>query len=199
MGHHYDGDDLIVRKIRVGDLENNVYVLEDPATHDALLIDGCFEPDRILEGAEGANIVGIVQTHGHFDHVQALSALKEKLGVPVYAHDGEEYPVPLDQQLRHGQKIPFGTKEAKVLHTPGHTPGGVCLLVGRHLVSGDTLFPGGPGNTWGDATAFDVIIASIEQELFVLPDDTAVYPGHGDDTTIGAEKPQLQEWIDRGW
>ena len=197
--HHYEGDDLIVRKIRVGDLENNVYVLEDPATHDALLVDASFEADEILKASEGANIVGIVQTHGHFDHVQALAELKEKLGVPVYAHEGEDYPVAIDETLEHEGSIPFGSKEVKVLHTPGHTPGGVCLLVGKHLISGDTLFPGGPGNTWENAEAFRTIISSIETNLFVLPDDTRVYPGHGDDTTIGAEKPHLQEWIDRGW
>jgi glyoxylase-like metal-dependent hydrolase (beta-lactamase superfamily II) len=199
MAHHYEGGDLIVRKIRVGDMENNVYVLEDPATHEALLVDASFDPDAILAATDGAKIVGIVQTHGHYDHVQALAALKERLGVPVYAHEGEDYPVPIDQPLRHGQKISFGRKEVKVLHTPGHTPGGVCLLVGKHLISGDTLFPGGPGNTWKDAAAFRTIISSIEQDLFVLPDDTRVYPGHGDDTTIGAERPHLQEWIGRGW
>ncbi|MCA1707795.1 MAG: MBL fold metallo-hydrolase, partial [Actinobacteria bacterium] len=86
-----------------------------------------------------------------------------------------------------------------VLHTPGHTPGGVCLLVGKHLISGDTLFPGGPGNTWKDEAAFRTIIDSIQKSLLVLPDDTHVYPGHGDDTTIGNEKPHLQEWIERGW
>jgi glyoxylase-like metal-dependent hydrolase (beta-lactamase superfamily II) len=199
MSHHYEGDDLILRKIRVGDMENNVYVLEDPATHDALLVDACFAPDEILTGCEGANIVGIVQTHGHFDHVQALAPLKEKLQVPVYAHEGDDYPVDIDVQLTNEQSIPFGRKDAKVLHTPGHTAGGICLLVGDHLISGDTLFPGGPGNTWNDAAAFRTIISSIEQSLFVLPDETRVYPGHGDDTTIGAERPHLQEWIDRGW
>ncbi|MCA1702377.1 MAG: MBL fold metallo-hydrolase, partial [Actinobacteria bacterium] len=121
MDHHYEGDDLIVRKIRVGEMENNVYLLEDPATHDALLVDGCFEPDAILEACEGANIAGIVQTHGHYDHVQALPELKERLGVPVYAHAGEDYPVTIDEPLRHEQRVAFGRKEAKVLHTPGHT------------------------------------------------------------------------------
>jgi glyoxylase-like metal-dependent hydrolase (beta-lactamase superfamily II) len=197
--HHYEGDDLIVRKIRIGDMENNTYVLECPETHKALLVDGCFEAGTILDGAAGAEIVGIVQTHGHFDHVQALSELKEKLGVPVYAHPGEDYPVPVDSELHDGDTLSFGNREVKVFHTPGHTPGGICLWSGKHLVSGDTLFPGGPGNTWGDPENFSTIIEQISTKLFTLPDYERVYPGHGEDTTIGAEKPQLQEWIDRGW
>jgi glyoxylase-like metal-dependent hydrolase (beta-lactamase superfamily II) len=199
VAHHYEGDDLIVRKIEIGEMENNTYVLEDPETHQALLIDGCFEADKIIAGAEGAEIVGIVQTHGHFDHVQALAELKDHYGVPVYSHPAEEYPVPIDKELGDGDTIPFGTREAKVIFTPGHTPGGVCLLVGKHLVSGDTLFPGGPGNTWEDEKKFDQIIENIETKLFTLPDETAVYPGHGKDTTLGAERPAVPEWRARGW
>lgn len=200
MTHHYEGDDMIVRKIEVGTMENNVYVLECPHTHDAFLIDGCFEAEAILKGCEGANIVGILQTHGHMDHVQALAELKERLGVPVHAHPGEDYPVEIDKQLSDGDELTFGKDHVvKVLHTPGHTPGGVCFLTGKHLISGDTLFPGGPGNTWGDAKAFEQIIEQIETKLLTLPDDTFVYPGHGKDTTIGTEKPHLQEWKDRGW
>lgn len=199
MTHHYEGDDLIVRKIEVGTMENNVYVLECPETHDAFLVDGCFEPDVILDGAAGANVIGILQTHGHGDHVQALPDLKERLGVPVYAHPGDDYPIPIDTQLSDGDELTFGARSLQVVHTPGHTPGGTCFLSGRHLVSGDTLFPGGPGNTWGNKDAFAQIIDSVEKKLFVLPDDTLVYPGHGKDTTIGAERSHLQEWIDRGW
>jgi glyoxylase-like metal-dependent hydrolase (beta-lactamase superfamily II) len=199
VAHHYEGDDLIVRKIEVGTMENNVYVLECPETHEALVVDGCFEPDRILAGADGADIVGIVQTHGHQDHVQALPALKERLGVPVHAHPGDEYPILIDNELSDGDVLVFGKREAKVIHTPGHTPGGACFLVGEHLISGDTLFPGGPGNTWGNKDAFAQIIDSIESKLFILPDSTRVYPGHGADTTIGTEKPHLQDWKARGW
>jgi glyoxylase-like metal-dependent hydrolase (beta-lactamase superfamily II) len=199
VAHHNAGDDLIVRKLEVGTMENNVYGLECPETHEALIVDGCFEPDKILAGAEGAEIVGIVQTHGHQDHVQALPALKKSLGVPVHAHPGDDYPIPIDNELSDGDVIEFGNREARVIHTPGHTPGGTCFLVGEHLISGDTLFPGGPGNTWGNEDAFAQIIDSIESKLFVLPDSTRVYPGHGADTTIGTEKPHLQEWKDRGW
>ncbi|MDQ3985259.1 MAG: MBL fold metallo-hydrolase [Actinomycetota bacterium] len=199
MGHHYEGDDLIVRKLEVGSMENNTYVLECPETHESLIVDGCFEADKIVEGADGTNVVGILQTHGHMDHVQALPELKKELGVPVMAHPGDTYPVEIDRELRDGDEIPFGNKKAKVIHTPGHTPGGSCFLIGKHLISGDTLFPGGPGNTQGDSDLFETIIGSVRDKLFVLPDETVVYPGHGADTTIGKERPQLQEWIDRGW
>jgi glyoxylase-like metal-dependent hydrolase (beta-lactamase superfamily II) len=199
MAHHYEGDDLIVRKVEVGTMENNTYFLECPETHQALLVDGCFDADAILAAGEGAEVVAIVQTHGHADHVQALPELKHRLGVDVCAHPGDNYPVPVDRPLSDGDLIRFGDRSATVLHTPGHTPGSVCLLAGRHLVSGDTLFPGGPGNTGGNPEAFAEIIGSIRAKLFTLPDETAVYPGHGADTTIGTEKPSLQEWIDRGW
>jgi glyoxylase-like metal-dependent hydrolase (beta-lactamase superfamily II) len=199
LTHHYEGDDLIVRKFEVGTMENNTYLLECPETHEALIVDGCFDPATIIAGSEGTRVVAIVQTHGHFDHVDALPALVEHYGAPVFAHPAENYPVPIDRELSDGDTVAFGAREARVLHTPGHTPGGVCLLIGRHLISGDTLFPGGPGNTWGDPRLFAQIIDEVETKLFTLPDDTVVYPGHGDDTTIGAEKPHLQEWKDRGW
>ncbi len=198
MAHHYEGDDLIIRKIEVGDMGNNVYILEDPDTHEALIVDGCFEPDTILSAAGDARVVGIVQTHGHPDHIQALAELKDRLGVPVYAHPGDGYPVAIDNMLSDGDSVAFGAKEAKVLHTPGHTPGGACFVVGRHLIAGDTLFPGGPGKT-NSKEEFDQIVTSLRTKLFTLPDDTPVYPGHGDDTTIGAEKPHLEEWVARGW
>ena len=199
MTFHYEGNDLIVRKREVGDMGNNTYVLECPETHASLLIDACWEPDELIKLADGTNLVAIVQTHGHFDHVQALPDLVKQLGVPLWAHPGDDYPVPVDRELADGDVLVFGNREAKVIHTPGHTPGGICLLSGRHLISGDTLFPGGPGNTRGDADLFAEIIDSVETKLFTLPDETVVYPGHGLDTTIGAERPHIPEWKDRGW
>jgi glyoxylase-like metal-dependent hydrolase (beta-lactamase superfamily II) len=199
VGHHYEGADLVVRKVEVGDMGNNVYVLECPETHESLIVDGCFEPETILRATEGTQVVGILQTHGHRDHVQALPRLVEELGVPVHAHPADAYPVPIDRPQDDGDVITFGAREATAIHTPGHTPGGTCFLLGRHLISGDSLFPGGPGATRGDARAFAQLIAAIENKLFILPDRTIVYPGHGADTTIGAERPHLQEWKDRGW
>ena len=196
--HHTNGD-VLVRKVEVGPMENNTYVLEDASTRDALVIDGCFEADKILDAVKDVNVVGIVQTHGHFDHVQALGEIKKALGVPLMAHPGDAYPVDVDRDLDDGDEIAFGNQTGRVLHTPGHTPGGICLLAGGHLISGDTLFPGGPGNTDEDKERFTQIIDSIRTKLFTLPDDTEVHPGHGADTTIGKEKPQLQEWIARGW
>jgi glyoxylase-like metal-dependent hydrolase (beta-lactamase superfamily II) len=197
--HHYEGEDLIVRKVRVGSLENNTYVLECPETHDALLIDACTEPDKIIDSCRGANVLAIVETHGDADHVGALEELVKRLNVPVYAHPGDRYPTPIDNELADGQTVSFGRRAARVMHTPGHTPGSICLQTGSHLISGDTLFPGGPGNTDNDPERFAQIIEAIETKLFVLPDETAVYAGHGDDTLIGRERPRLQEWKDRGW
>jgi glyoxylase-like metal-dependent hydrolase (beta-lactamase superfamily II) len=199
MGHHYEGDDLIVRKIEVGTMGNNSYVLECPETHEAVVVDACFEARKILDAARDADVVGILETHGHFDHVEALPEVKEALDVDVYAHPADDYPVEIDRPLADGDTVSFGRRSVAVLHTPGHTPGSVCFACGSHLVSGDTLFPGGPGNTRGDSRLFAQIIESIRTKLFVLPDATAVYPGHGADTTIGAERPSLEEWIARGW
>jgi glyoxylase-like metal-dependent hydrolase (beta-lactamase superfamily II) len=111
-------------------------------------------------------------------------------------------PVPT-KRLSHGDRVEVGGVTLDVLHTPGHTPGGVCFVLRAdgetHLFAGDTLFPGGPGNTSGNADAFAEIMRSLDEHLFVLPDETRVYPGHGDDTTIGAERPHLGEWRERGW
>jgi glyoxylase-like metal-dependent hydrolase (beta-lactamase superfamily II) len=199
MTHHYEGDDLIIRKLEVGTMENNTYVLECPETHEALLVDGCFDAEKIVAGCAGAAVAAIVQTHGHADHIQAVPELVSRLRVPVWAHPGDDYPFAIDRELSDGDVLSFGNRAVTVIHTPGHTPGGICLHAGRHLVSGDSLFPGGPGNTWGDSNRFEQLIAAIRDKLFVLPDETNVYPGHGKDTTIGQEKPHLDEWIERGW
>lgn len=182
-------------------MDNNVYFIavdDEVAVVDA----GSNEVDPVLATVGDRTFKAILQTHNHGDHVVTLAELVEQTGVPVYAHPNDKLPVAA-QAVDDGSTYEIGGTVISVLHTPGHTPGSVCFLLQEadesHLFAGDTLFPGGPGNTFGDAKAFATIIDSLGSKLFVLPDDTHVYPGHGDDTTIGTEKPNLEEWRQRGW
>ncbi|HWB72389.1 MAG TPA: MBL fold metallo-hydrolase [Egibacteraceae bacterium] len=196
-----DGVSVQVRKFSVGWMDNNVYLLADPATGEGLLIDAADDAERILEEVGDTRLRGIVTTHGHRDHWRALDAVAEATDAPVWLHgdDADMVPWTADRAAEHGTRIGFGQAEVRLLHTPGHTPGSVCLLLGdTHLFSGDTLFPGGPGRTTNQEE-FQTIMRSIEERLFTLPDETWVYPGHGDDTTLGAERPHLPAWRARGW
>ncbi|HVL88757.1 MAG TPA: MBL fold metallo-hydrolase [Actinomycetota bacterium] len=190
------GASFEVRKITVGAYDNNVYALRSGG--QVLIVDGADEPDRIAAMAGDDEVVGIVQTHGHFDHVQALASLVERFRCPVRAHPADPMPV-TTVPLSHGETIRVGETDVTVLHTPGHTPGSVCFLAGSFLFSGDTLFPGGPGNTRGNPAAFAQIMQQLDEHLFTLPDDTRVCPGHGLDTTIGRERPHVEVWRERGW
>ena len=198
---HYADDRIVIKKLSVGQHDNNVYVVVDPGTNQSAIVDCADEADEILDLARGTQVVAIWETHGDFDHVQALPEVREKLKVPVYMHAADAHSIaePPDVLVKDGDLIRVGGLVFKVLHTPGHTPGGVCFYTDGHLIAGDTLFPGGPGNTKREGGDFPLIIRMIGEKLFTLPDETRVYPGHGLDTTIGAEKPHLQEWIDRGW
>jgi glyoxylase-like metal-dependent hydrolase (beta-lactamase superfamily II) len=188
-----------VKKFSVGPFDNNVYVVHCTGTNKALIVDGASDPDRILREVEGMDVVGIVETHGHPDHVQALPKLVEALGAPVYAHgdDASKMPVPT-KPLRGGETMSVGDVDVTVLHTPGHTPGSLSFVARGHLFSGDTLFPGGPGNTNNKRPQFDEIMRSVDR-LFELPDDTRVSPGHGLDSSIGRERPHVETWRARGW
>ena len=204
-----------VRKLSVDPMDNNVYLLTDEASGRALLVDAANDAERILAevgdpgGSQGGSrppspidVAAIVTTHGHRDHWQALAAVADATGAPVYLHPGDADMVPrtADHDVVDGMRVAFGSAEVTLVHTPGHTPGSTCVLLGdRHLFTGDTLFPGGPGNTFGDAGAFTAIMRSLRERVFALPDDTWVYPGHGDDTTLGAERGALDEWEARGW
>lgn len=187
---------LAVQKITTGDYDNNVYLIR--SGNEAIIVDGAAEPERILAMAAGTTVAGIVQTHGHFDHVQALASLVEVLGCPVYAHPDDAMPV-ATEPLRDGQTIRVGDVAVDVLHTPGHTPGSTCFVAGPFLFSGDTLFPGGPGNTEGDPARFARVMDHLETRLFALPDNVRVCPGHGLDTFIGRERQYLPVWRERGW
>lgn len=190
-----------VTKLSVGSMDNNIYVIA--VGDDVAVVDGgSNELDAVLAEVGDRKLEMVLQTHNHGDHVVTLRDLVDKTKTPVYAHPADPLPVSAEK-LDDGATIGLGGCLFKVLHTPGHTPGAVCFLLEesgeRHLFAGDTLFPGGPGNTFGNADAFRTIIESLETKLFVLPDETHVYPGHGDDTTIGAERPHLDEWRERGW
>ncbi|KZM71883.1 MBL fold metallo-hydrolase [Nocardia terpenica] len=196
-------------KMSVGGMDNNCYLVQDTGTGAALLIDAANEPDRILEllGQEvpdGVHLV--VTTHQHPDHWQGLAKVAAETGAPTAAHplDAEPLPVPPARLLADGETIRLGDRTLEVIHLRGHTPGSVALALtdggGRtHLFTGDSLFPGGVGRTTTPED-FDSLYGDVTGKLFDrFGDDTAVYPGHGDDTTLGAERPHLGEWRRRGW
>lgn len=176
----------------------NAYALVCQHTRDSVLVDAPGEPGKIVAQLEGTNPKYILITHNHFDHTLALAEVKSKLKVPIAAHslDAGGIPVPLDITLEDGDTVSFGNIELRVLHTPGHTPGSLAFHTGKYLISGDTLFPGGPGKT-GAPENLKQIIKSITERIFVLPDDTEVHPGHGDSTVLKKEKEEFAVFSSR--
>jgi glyoxylase-like metal-dependent hydrolase (beta-lactamase superfamily II) len=200
---HYEDDQIEIHKLVVGPVDNNVFVLRCRHTGDAVLLDAANEHDQLLPLAERLGVKRVLETHGHWDHIQAVPAMREAgYEVAVTAADAPRLvDVGYDVFLTDGQVVEVGKVRLHGIETPGHTEGSICFRVEGSpiLFSGDTLFPGGPGNTKFPGGDFPTIIRSLETKLFTLPDELRVLPGHGDDTTIGNEKPHLQEWIDRGW
>jgi glyoxylase-like metal-dependent hydrolase (beta-lactamase superfamily II) len=198
---------LVVEKLAVGGMNNNAYLLRSRFTGDQILIDAAAEPDRLVQliGADG--ISGVVTTHQHADHWGALREVVSATGAQTYAHPDDAGGIGVETEilLRDGDRLAFGDIELGVIHLVGHTPGSIALVYddpegAPHLFTGDTLFPGGPGNTQGDVARFTSLMDDLEAKVFgVLPDETWVYPGHGHDTTLGAERPHLPEWRARGW
>lgn len=188
------------------DVDNNVWLLGDDAT--VVVIDAAHDADAILRGVDGRDVTAIVCTHAHDDHVNAAPELAEATGAPVLLHPDDSVLWKMVHETRHpdadlhdGQVIGAGRHELYVLHTPGHAPGAVTLYApaAGAVFSGDTLFRGGPGATGRSHSDFPTILASIEKRLLQLPPETAVYPGHGETTTIGAEAPDLAVWKRRGY
>jgi glyoxylase-like metal-dependent hydrolase (beta-lactamase superfamily II) len=199
--------DLVISKVAVGPLENNAYLLRCRATGEQLLIDAASEPDTLLNLIGDDGVGAVVTTHRHPDHWQALDTVVQATDARTYAgrHDAEGIPVPTDVPLEDGDAVTVGRVTLTTRHLRGHTPGSIALVYDDphghpHLFTGDCLFPGGVGNTRGDAEAFAALLNDVETKLFgELPDETWVYPGHGADTTLGAERPHLAEWRERGW
>ena len=199
---------LTIRKLAVSEMANNAYLLRDPATGEALLIDAAAEPEALRAFIGDADVRTVVTTHGHWDHHRALPEVVEATGAVTVAHpaDADDLPVPVQRPVVHGDTVRVGSQTLEVVHLRGHTPGSIALVwrgpedAGVHVFTGDSLFPGGVGNTQKDPARFASLIDDVEQRLFaVLPDGAWVYPGHGKDTTLGAERPHLTEWRERGW
>ncbi len=198
---HYADTNVEVTKLVVGPYDNNVFIIRCRQTGEAVLLDAANEHEKLLELCRTLNVRRVLETHGHWDHIQAVPQLRDAgYSVSVTAADAAMLPS-YDEILSHDERIAVGKLRLHTIATPGHTPGSMCfLLEGSPLLfSGDTLFPGGPGATKFEGSSFETIIESIDRRLFTLPADTLVLPGHGLDTTIATERPSLQSWVDRGW
>lgn len=203
--------DLEIRKLSVGPMDNNAYLLTCRSTGAQLLIDAAADPDAlrrmVAAGAEHNWLDLIVTTHSHHDHVGALAEMMTATGARTAAGeaDAKEITERIDLPLAHGDVLRFGEQQVEIIHLRGHTPGSVAVLLragedGDHLFTGDSLFPGGVGNTQQDPQRFAQLMDDVEQRIFDrLGDATWVYPGHGDDTTLGTERPSLPAWRERGW
>jgi glyoxylase-like metal-dependent hydrolase (beta-lactamase superfamily II) len=198
---HYETSDVRIDKLVVGPFENNVFILRCTGTGEAVLLDAANEHELLLDVSRATGVRRVLTTHGHWDHIQAVEAMRDAgIDVGIAADDAEMLPA-YDFTIPDDETIAVGDLRLHTIHTPGHTPGSTCFVLEGHPVvfSGDTLFPGGPGNTSTPQGDFDTIIESIDRRLLTLPEEMLVLPGHGLDTTIGDERPHLQEWIDRGW
>jgi glyoxylase-like metal-dependent hydrolase (beta-lactamase superfamily II) len=197
---------LLISKITVGPYNNNSYLLRCAKTGTEVLIDAAAEPDRLLTLVGPGGLMGVLTTHGHHDHWGALAEVVSATGARTYAPkaDVSSIDVPTDQVLEPGAVVTFGDVTLKVLSTGGHTPGASMFfyddpLGHGHLFSGDCLFPGGVGKTTTPED-FTTLFYNVKEQVFdVMPDTTWVYPGHGDDTTLGAERASLESWQTRGW
>ncbi|MFV8127845.1 MBL fold metallo-hydrolase [Streptomyces syringium] len=199
--------DLMISKVAVGPMNNNAYLLRCRATDEQLLIDAAAEPHTLLALIGDSGIASVVTTHQHADHWGALAEVVAATGARTHAgrYDAEGIPVPTDVLVEDGDTIRVGRVELTARHLVGHTPGSIALVYDdphghAHVFTGDCLFPGGVGNTHDDPKAFANLLDDVETKIFgSLSDETWVYPGHGNDTTLGAERPHLAEWRERGW
>ena len=198
MDVHEQGRLRLVKAGPLGSYGNNAYLIQDKETGDTLLVDAPQDAETILGALDGGKVVRIIVTHRHPDHWMSIDAVKEATGAPVVCHEGdrEPYAAKVDETIADGEEIAVGGLTVKAIHTPGHTPGSTCFLVEDRLISGDTLFPGGPGRTSTNAD-LQQSIESITSKLFELPDDTVIHPGHGDDGRIGDSKREYAVFVSK--
>ncbi len=191
-------NNIQIERLELGPFGTNAYIVICQKTRNSILIDAPSEPSTIMNGLKGTNPKYILLTHGHGDHIGALAELRSRLEVPLAAHalDTGNLPSPPEMSLSDGDTISFGNLEFEILHTPGHTPGSLCFKAGGYLISGDTIFPGGPGKT-GSPADFRQIVSSITEKIFVLPDSTQIYPGHGGSTVLKKEKDEFAVFSSR--
>ncbi|MFJ1601757.1 MBL fold metallo-hydrolase [Streptomyces sp. NPDC088261] len=198
--------DLVISKVEVGTMGNNSYLLRCRATGEQLLIDAAADAATLLTLIGDDSIASVATTHRHQDHWQALAEVVAATGARTYAgrYDADAIPVPTDVLVEDGDTIRVGAVGLTAVHLVGHTPGSIALIYDDphghpHVFTGDCLFPGGPGRT-GSPTDFGTLMDGLESKIFAaLPDEAWIYPGHGDDSTLGAERPHLPEWRARGW
>lgn len=187
-----------IERLQLGPFGTNSYIISCRETAESVVVDAPAEPSEILRRLKGTNPKYILITHNHMDHLGALFELKAKLRIPIAVHplDAKSLPTVPEILLSDGDTVSFGNIKLGVLHTPGHTPGSLCFLTGKYLITGDTIFPGGPGKTRSPADLRQ-IIESITGKIFVLPDDTHIYPGHGDATILEKEKEEFAVFSSR--
>ena len=188
----YDKEVRVFRTL-CGSDNNNAYLLVCPETGESIIIDAPLGPAELLEEAKGTQVKAILITHRHRDHLEGLKEIIDATKAPVGAHgeDASDMPVFPNVLLKDGDIIRAGTIELKVIHTPGHTPGSVCFLFGKHLFTGDTLYSGGPGESRGQEATHQ-ILSSIREKLYVLPDDTLILPGHGHHSVLSVPKREYR-------
>ncbi len=193
MEAYREGDIEVVRLGPLGPWGNNAYIVADTSAKESLIVDMPAEGEKILEAVADAKVRSIIATHWHTDHWMSYDLVRGATGAPVYVHESEINVPPerIDARLRDGQEIAVGSARLRVVHTPGHTPGSICLLLGKLLLTGDTLFPGGPGRTTSPED-LSTIVRSIVERLYPLSDDVRVWPGHGDTTTIGRSREEYR-------
>lgn len=189
---------ITIGKLSLGPYGTNTYILICHETGSSVIVDAPGDPEKVYQALQNTTPCHILITHNHFDHTGALVQLKSDLNISVAAHalDADQLPLKPDNLLKHRDTITFGRITLNVLHTPGHTPGSICFHYGKYLISGDTIFPGGPGKTWSPA-AFMQIRHALEKTLFALPDDVIVFPGHGGSAIIGEEKEKYRIFCSR--